>query len=63
MSPVCTLPSGHFAPTIELKVNYSVFSRDHYLAPSYDQVDFRALRPGTDSPFTKMSYMRSRMRS
>jgi iron complex outermembrane receptor protein len=36
---------------------YSVFSRDHYLAPSYDNVDFRALWNGSDNKYTFIAFV------
>ena len=36
---------------------YSVFSRDHYLAPSYDNVDFRALWNGNDNKYTFIAFV------
>jgi iron complex outermembrane recepter protein len=36
---------------------YSVFSREHYLAPSYDQTDFRALWSGTDNRYTLIAFV------
>jgi outer membrane receptor protein involved in Fe transport len=36
---------------------YSVFSRDHYLAPSYDSVDFRALWNGNDNKYTFIAFV------
>jgi len=36
---------------------YSVFSRDHYLAPSYDNVDFRALWSGNDNKYTFIAFV------
>jgi iron complex outermembrane receptor protein len=35
---------------------YSVFSREHYLAPSYDNVDFRALWTGSDNRYTLIAF-------
>jgi iron complex outermembrane recepter protein len=36
---------------------YSVFSRDAYLAPSYDNVDFRALWSGNDNKYTFIAFV------
>ncbi len=36
---------------------YSVFSREHYLAPSYDQTDFRALWSGTNNRYTLIAFV------
>src|SRR4030095_14902795 len=36
---------------------YSVFSREHYLAPSYDQTDFRALWNGSDNRYTIIAFV------
>jgi iron complex outermembrane receptor protein len=36
---------------------YSVFSRDQYLAPSYDQADFRALWNGSDNRYTVIAFV------
>ncbi|HET9447098.1 MAG TPA: TonB-dependent receptor [Steroidobacteraceae bacterium] len=36
---------------------YSVFTRDHYLAPSYDNVDFRALWSGSDNKYTFIAFV------
>src|SRR6185436_6460662 len=36
---------------------YSVFSREHYLAPSYDQTDFRALWSGSDNRYTIIAFV------
>jgi iron complex outermembrane receptor protein len=34
-----------------------VFSREHYLAPSYDQTDFRALWNGSDNRYTIIAFV------
>jgi iron complex outermembrane receptor protein len=36
---------------------YSVFSRDHYLAPSYDSADFRVLWNGSDNKYTFIAFV------
>ena len=36
---------------------YSVFSREHYLAPSYDQADFRALWQHPNSRYTLIAFV------
>jgi iron complex outermembrane recepter protein len=36
---------------------YSVFSREHYLAPSYDATDFRALWNGSDNRYTIIAFV------
>jgi iron complex outermembrane receptor protein len=36
---------------------YSVFSREHYLAPSYDSTDFRALWNGNDNRYTVIAFV------
>ena len=36
---------------------YSVFSREAYLAPSYDQTDFRAMWNGSDNRYTVIAFV------
>ena len=36
---------------------YSVFSREHYLAPSYDSTDFRALWNGNNNRYTLIAFV------
>jgi iron complex outermembrane recepter protein len=38
---------------------YSVFSREHYLAPSYDETDFRALWQEPNNRYTVIAFVRN----